>query len=67
MAIQDEMYKRIQEEIDLVVEEGREKVIVDVEKAKRVAKMLTQLSVDKAEAESLVNPYMANIKIICNS
>lgn len=67
MAIQDEMYKRIQEEIDLVVEEGREKVIVDVDKAKCVAKMLTQLSVDKAEAESLVNQYMANIKNICNS
>ncbi|MBR4239064.1 MAG: hypothetical protein IKQ03_06615 [Prevotella sp.] len=67
MAIQDEMYKMIQQEIDLVVKEGREKVLVDVGKAKKVAKMLTELSVDKSEAESLVNQYMANIKNICNS
>lgn len=67
MAIQDEMYKKIQEEIDLVVKEGREKVIVDIDKAKLVAKMLTELSVEKSEAESLVNQYMANIKNICNS
>jgi len=67
MAIQDEMYKMIQQEIDLVVKDGREKVLVDVGKAKKVAKMLTELSVDKSEAESLVNQYMANIKNICNS
>ena len=67
MAIQDEMFKQIKEEIDLVVKEGREKVLVDVDKAKLVAKMLTQLSVEKNEAESLVNQYMANIKNICNS
>lgn len=67
MAIQDEMYKMIQQEIDLVVKEEREKVLVDVGKAKKVAKMLTELSVDKSEAESLVNQYMANIKNICNS
>ncbi len=67
MAIQDEMYKMIQQEIDLAVKEGREKVLVDIDKAKQVAKMLTQLSVEKSEAESLVNQYMANIKNICNS
>lgn len=67
MAIQDEMYKMIVQEIDLVVREGREKVLVDIDKAKLVAKMLTELSVDKAEAESLVNQYMANIKNICNT
>ena len=67
MAIQDEMYKMIQKEIDLVVNDGREKVLVDIDKAKKVAKMLTELSVDKSEAESLVNQYMANIKNICNS
>ena len=67
MAIQDEMYKMIQQEIDLVVKDGREKVLVDVGKAKKVAKMLTELSVDKSEADSLVNQYMANIKNICNS
>lgn len=67
MAIQDEMYKMIAQEIDLVVKEEREKVFVDIKKAKEVAKMLTELSVEKAEADSLVNQYMANIKNICNS
>lgn len=67
MAIQDEMYKMIEQEIDLVVKEEREKVLVDIGKAKKVAKMLTELSVDKSEADSLVNQYMANIKNICNS
>ena len=67
MAIQDEMYKMIEKEIDLVVKEEREKVLVDIGKAKKVAKMLTELSVDKSEADSLVNQYMANIKNICNS
>ncbi len=67
MAIQDKMYKMVEQEIDLVVKEGREKVLVDIDKAKLVAKMLTELSVNKAEADSLVNQYMANIKNICNS
>ena len=67
MEIQDEMYKMIAQEIDLVVKEEREKVLVDIKKAKEVAKMLTELSVEKAEADSLVNQYMANIKNICNS
>ena len=67
MAIQDEMYKMIAQEIDLVVEEEREKVIVDIKKAKKVAKMLTELSVDKSEPDSLANQYMANINHICKS
>ena len=67
MAIQDEMYRMIAQEIDLAVKEEREKVLVDIKKAKEVAKMLTELSVEKAEADSLVNQYMANIKNICNS
>jgi len=65
MAIQDEMYKMIAQEIDLVVKEEREIVLVDINKAKKVAKMLTELSVEKTEADSLVNQYMANIKNIC--
>lgn len=67
MAIQDEMYKMIVQEIDRFVKEKPEKVNVDIKKAKFVAKMLTQLSMDKSEADSLVNQYMANIKNICNS
>jgi hypothetical protein len=38
MAIQDEMYKMIAQEIDLVVKEEREKVLVDIKKAKEVAR-----------------------------
>ena len=57
----------IAKEIDLVVKEEREKVLVDIKKAKKVAKMLTELSVEKAEADSLINQYLANIKNICNS
>lgn len=67
MAIQDEMYKEIEKEINHVIKEGREKVIVNNEKAKMVAKMLTELSTDKTEPESLLNQYMAGIKNICNS
>jgi len=67
MVIQDVMYKMIEQEIDQEVRDGREKVLVNISKAKLVAKMLTDLSVDKAESDSLVNQYMANIKIICNS
>ena len=67
MAIQYEMYKEIEKEISLVIKEGREKVIVNNEKAKMVAKMLTELSTDKTEPESLLNQYMAGIKNICNS
>ena len=61
------MYKMIEQEIDQEVRDGREKVLVNISKAKLVARMLTDLSVDKAESDSLVNQYMANIKIICNS
>ena len=67
MAIQDEMYKMIVKEIDRFVKEKPEKVNVDISKTKCVAKMLTELSVDKSEEDSLVNQYMANIKNICNS
>ena len=67
MAIQDEMFKMIEQEINRFVKEKPEKVSIDIDKAKHVAKMLTELSVDKSEASSLVNQYMANIKNICNS
>lgn len=67
MAIQDEMFKLIEDEIDVTVETGKEKVLVNKDKAKKVAKLLTSLSTDKAEANNLVNQYIAQIKIICNS
>ena len=44
MAIQDEMYKAIEKEINQTVEAGMEKITVNFEKAKEVAKMLTDLS-----------------------
>ena len=67
MAIQDEMYKLIVDELNKTVDAGKEKVLVDIKKAKEVAKLLTSLSTDPAEASSLVNQYIAQIKIICNS
>lgn len=67
MAIQDEMFKMIEQEIDQTLNSGKEKIIVDKDKAKQVAKMLTSLCTDIREADSLVNQYIANIKIICKS
>lgn len=66
MAIQDKMYEQIEQEIDKTVEAGKEKVIVDYNKAKLVAKMLTELSTGPSDAETLTNQYIANIKNICN-
>lgn len=67
MAIEDEMYKLIEEEINATKEAGKEKVVVDKERAKKVARLLTSLSTEKADASNLVNQYIAQIKIICNS
>jgi len=67
MAIQDEMYKLIEQEINQMVAEDKHRIIVDFEKAKQVARMLTSLSTDSSDADSLTNQYIANIKNICNS
>jgi hypothetical protein len=65
MAIQDEMYKMIESEINRIIEEGKELRSVNVDKVREVAKMLASLSTDKSDAENLVNQYIANIKLIC--
>lgn len=67
MAIQDEMYKAIEKEINQTVEAGTEKITVNFEKVKEVAKMLTDLSTNVGDADTLTNQYIANIKNICNS
>lgn len=67
MAIKDEMYKAIEKEINQTVEVGAEKVTINFEKAKEVARMLTDLSTDIGDADALTNQYIANIKNICNS
>jgi hypothetical protein len=67
MAIQDEMYKLIEKEINQTIETGKEIRTVNIEKAKEVAKMLTSLSTDAGDADTLTNQYIANIKNICNS
>ena len=67
MAIQDEMYKAIEKEINQTVEAGMEKITVNFEKAKEVAKMLTDLSTNVGDADTLTNQYIANIKNIRNS
>jgi hypothetical protein len=65
MAIQDEMYRMIESEINRLMEEGKEIRNVDDDKAKKVAKMLVSLSTEKRDPENLVNQYIANIKSIC--
>ena len=64
MAIQDEMYKMIEKELNQMVSDNKVQKL-DTEKVKQVAKMLTGLSTDKAEAEQLVKQYIVNIKNIC--
>ncbi len=66
MAIQDEMYKRIEREIDTLVEADKFNLVGKETKTKEVAKMLTELSVNPQDAENLINQYMAQIKHICN-
>ena len=66
MSIQDEMYKAIEKEINQTLAAEKEKVIVNNDKAKKVARMLTELSIENADAESLTNQYIAGIKNICN-
>lgn len=66
MAIQDEMYKAIEKEINQTIDSGCEKITVNFDKAKEVAKMLTDLSTDNGDAEALTSQYIANIKNICN-
>ena len=65
MSIQTEMYKAIETEIERTVAAGKEKVIVNNDKAMKVARMLTELSVSKSDSDSLVNQYISNIKNIC--
>ena len=67
MAIQDEMYKAIEKEIDQTVESGTEKVTVNFEKAKEVAQMLTDLSTSAGDADALTNHYISKKKNISNS
>lgn len=66
MAIQDEMYKLIEKEITETLEKKKEVKVVNIDKAKEVARMLTGLSTDSNNAENLVSQYIANIKNICD-
>ena len=61
MAIQDEMYNMIVRKINKTIAEDNQKVIVDYNKAKEVAKMLASLSTEPNTAESLVNEYIKSI------
>lgn len=67
MAIQDEMFRLIEKEINQTIEDGKEPRTINIEKAKEVARMLTSLSTDTGDADTLTNQYIANIKNICNS
>ena len=65
MAVKDEMYKMIVQEIDDSIQLEKFNMSLDQEKVKAVAKMLTGLSVDRRDANILINQYIAQIKNIC--
>lgn len=68
MLIQEEMLKEIIKEIDDTINLGNEKVLVNNDKAKQVAEMLTSLSTNSTrDADELTAQYIARIKTICNS
>jgi hypothetical protein len=67
MAIQDEMYKSIEKEIELMIETGKEMRSLNISRVKEVAKMLTTLSNEAGDPDTLTNQYIANIKNICNT
>lgn len=67
MAIQDEMYKMIEQEINEIVKTDKQIININYDRAKEVARMLTSLSTDIKDADSLTNQYIANIKNICNN
>ena len=66
MAIQEEMYKLIEKEIEDTLNIGKEVRTVDIDKAKKVAKMLSSLSTDSNEPDNLISQYIVNIKNICS-
>lgn len=63
--INEQMLKAIKEEMDLVISSGQEKVIVDYDKALRVAQMVANLSTEEQDAQNLTSQYIAGIKQIC--
>ncbi len=67
MGIEDKMYAAIEKEIDATIQNDKQKRYVNNERAKEVAEMLTHLSTDAADADSLTNQYIAQIKQICQT
>ena len=65
MAIQDEIYKQIEQEINSLIVADKFNLVGKEKEAKKVAEMLAGLSVDLRDADNLVNQYIAQIKIIC--
>lgn len=65
MAVKDEMYKMIVQEIEDSIQLEKFNMSLDQDKVKAVAKMLTGLSVDRSDANMLINQYIAQIKNIC--
>ena len=65
MAIQDEMYKSIEQEIDSLINANKLNLVGKEQKAKDVAKMLTELSVGPQDANNLVSQYIVQIRNIC--
>ena len=65
MAIQDEIYKQIEQEINSLIVADKFNLVGKEKEAKKVAEMLAGLSVDPRDVDNLVNQSIAQIKIIC--
>ena len=65
MAIQDEIYKQIEQEINSLIVADKFNLVGKEKEAKKVAEMLAGLSVAPRDADNLVKQYIAQIKIIC--
>ena len=65
MLIQEEMYKLLESMIQKESAKDGFSKNINLDKAKDVAKMLTELSVDNKEVGLLTNQYIARIKNIC--
>lgn len=59
------MYKKIEQEIDYLIDTDKFNLVGKEDKVKNVARMLTELSVNPQDADNLVNQYIAQIKNIC--
>ncbi|MBO8440424.1 MAG: hypothetical protein IAC51_07225 [bacterium] len=62
--IQEQMAKELSDRIDRVIDRNETEIYIDRESAKRAAKILADLSLDKGSIEGLSERYIESIKDI---